>query len=114
MIVDGVELLRLIRDGEIIENKTKIIDMYSKEEYIYDGNNIRDNGYCNLLDKESDSNFIRKKFEILSEEDEEMEIEAIEPIKFLIGSDENDSDIALKVNELIKAVKQLNSKIKGE
>ena len=60
-IVDGVELLRMLRDGEIKENKTKIIDTSNKEEYKFDGNNISDKQYFNLLDQFSDNDFIRKK-----------------------------------------------------
>ena len=53
------------------------------------------------------------KFEILSNEEEEKEIDIdnIEEIIFLTNATDNDIDIGNKVNDLIKAVKQLNKKI---
>lgn len=54
-----------------------------------------------------------KKFEILSEEDEEIDIDSIEEfeLEFLIR-DEDSYKIRCKINKLIKAVKLLNKKIK--
>ena len=109
-VVDGVELLRMIRDGEIKINKTKIIDTSTKEEYIFDDNNIRNKHFDNLLDQVCDIEFIRKNFEILSEEDEEINIDDIKELD-TIRTYQN-YELAIKINELIKAIKQLDKKIK--
>lgn len=126
MIVDGITLLTMIRDGEIKEN-TKLKDNLG-EEYIY-----KDDGYGGLtLYKEDalnneyytpDYSFFTDKditFEILSEQDEEIDIEAItyfdEVRDLSTWSNETLSDnqrsILIKIKELTKAVKQLNKKIK--
>lgn len=55
----------------------------------------------------------KDKFEILSEEDEEIDIQSIEEIKFISGDDENAYDSANKINELVKAVKKLDRTMKG-
>jgi hypothetical protein len=119
-IVDGVELLRLIRDGEIKENKTKIIDKASEEKYLFFDGNITDEQGVDLLYQVSDIDFATGKFEILSEEDEEIDIQAI--IFFNEVRDlstwsngilsENQREIFKKIRELTKAVKQLDKKIK--
>lgn len=66
-------------------------------------------------------NWINLNFEILSEEDEEIDIDSIEELEhiYIYGLPENIEKVddrvsktVEKVNELIKAVKQLNNKIK--
>lgn len=112
MVVDGVELLRMIRDGEIEEYKD-IKDLESNRLYYFDGHNIVDReNYKNLLSNIPDLSFTKKQFEILSEEEEEIDIDSIEELKFLTGANDNELDIGNKLNEVIKAVKQLNRKIK--
>lgn len=114
MVVDGVELLRMIRDGEIKEYKD-IKDLESDKLYYFDGHNIVDReNYKNLLANIPDLSFVKKQFEILSEEEEEIDIDSIEEIIFLTNANDNEIDIGKKVNELVQAVKQLNRKIKGE
>lgn len=122
MIVDGITLLTMIRDGAIKEN-TKFKDNLG-EEYIY-----KDDGYGGLILYKEDTlnneyytpdySFFTDKditFEILSEQEEEIDIEAIEeiPNKILNLEDleEYIIDYHNKINDLIKAVKQLNKKIK--
>lgn len=123
-IVDGIELLRMIRDGELKEN-TKIEDDLG-EKYIY-----KDDGCGNLTLYKEDiitkeyytpdySFFTAKdnKFEII--EDKEIDIEAIEEIEefeldqFITMNNSERFDRTMieysKINELIKAVKQLNKK----
>ena len=123
-IVDGVELLRMLRDGEIEENKTKIIDKASEEKYLFFDGNITDEQGVDLLYQVSDIDFATGKFEILSEEDEEIDIQAIKEMNlFSVSNWEKLDDIKLfldnnfkqttdKYNELIKAVKKLDKKIK--
>ena len=57
--------------------------------------------------------FINCKFEILSEEDEEIDIDSIEELKNYGAYDEVSIENNRKaINKLIKAVKLLNKKIK--
>lgn len=109
-VVDGVELLRMIRDGEI-ERGRKIKVSYDtnySDVYYFSGCNIRhlkgdyEIGSERLLNK-------KMKYEIL---EKEIDIQSIEEIKFISGDDENAYDSANKINELIRVVKQLDKKIK--
>lgn len=69
----------------------------------------------NLLKIISDKDFSNEKFEILSEEDKEIDIQAIELMEHNFHETEGEDDIKEKINELIKAVKQLDIKLnKGE
>lgn len=116
MIVDGVELLRMIRDEEIKEG-TKI--RYKNETYFFNGVNIEkeDKARREYLTKWLDDLiFASSEFEILLEEKEEpiIDIQAIEEINFLTGANDNELDIGNKMNELIKAVKQLDKEMKRE
>ena len=106
-IVDGVEILRMIKDDEI-ERGTEIVDSYGNN-YIYELDE-----YESFVLKEYDSitktfeipdytMFIENKFEI-KEKEQEIDIQAIEEF--------NGVDIGNKVNELLKALKQLDKKIK--
>lgn len=55
-------------------------------------------------------NFIQSQFEILSEEDEEIDIQAIEEFKFGEIEAEETYKTRSKINEIIKALKQLDKK----
>ena len=79
---------------------------------------LEDDKSKSLLEIIPDSYFARGEFEILSEEDKEIDIQAM---KELIEFDENEMDLydnysiavnRQKINELIKVVKQLDKKIK--
>ena len=121
-IVDGVELLRMLRDGEI-ERGRKIKVSYDtnySDVYYFSGCNIRhlkgdyEIGSERLLNK-------KFKYELL---DEEIDIQAIKEMNlFSVSNWEKLDDIKLfldnnfkqttdKYNELIKAVKKLDKKIK--
>ena len=118
-VVDGVELLRMIRDGEI-ERGRKInlisdTDNYS-DTYYFSGCNIRhlkgdyEIGSERLLNK-------KFKYELL---DKEIDIQAItffDEVRDLStwsnGTlSDNQREIFNKIRELIKAVKKLDKKIK--
>ena len=106
MVVDGIELLRMVRDGEI-KHKTRIKDNYGNE-YIYKLDEYDDYTLYEIDEKKEEipdySKFVDKSFEFeILEDDEEIDIQAIEEVNY------ND-----KINELIKAVKQLDKKMKGE
>lgn len=123
-MIDGIELLRMIRDGKIL-NGTKIrnVTRFSgdkednyfklcfKDQYIHkyifkDG--IQYDAEVNLHD------LIYNKFEILSEK---IDIQAIEKIERVSMSYDKTEDfntmrnIANKVNELIGAIKQLDKDV---
>lgn len=116
-VVDGVELLRMIRDGEI-ERGRKInlisdIDNYS-DTYYFSGCNIRhlkgdyEIGSERLLNK-------KFKYELL---DKEIDIQSIKGIDINLDFNnvekwEDEMQIASKIDELIKAIKQLDRTMKG-
>lgn len=123
MTVDGVELLRLIRDGELKEN-TKLIDDFDYE-YFYEKDECEDlilYKFDNIVHKKiipDYTMFPNNHFKILSE-DEEIDIDNIKELNkngtFEFGKikDQKIIDMQNKINELLKAVKQINRKIKGE
>lgn len=123
MTVDGVELLRLIRDGELKEN-TKLIDDFDYE-YFYEKDECEDlilYEFDNIVHKKiipDYTMFQNNHFKILSEY-EEIDIDSIEELNkngtFEFGKikDQKIIDMQNKINELLKAVKQINRKIKGE
>ena len=129
-VVDGVELLRMIRDREM-RNNQEILDTTTKNIFHYnedlqtffgeDGEDMLDNYYM--------YEFAESKFKILSEEDKETDIDSIEElskrIKFNYDVEKyTDNEInnnfyqiteiinecIEKQNELIKAVKQLDKR----
>ena len=68
-----------------------------------------------LLEIIPDNYFARGQFEILSEEDEEIDIQSI--VEFILPTTYLDEEaetmyVRGKINELIKAVKQLDNKLK--
>lgn len=131
-IVDGIELLRMIRDREIEERNT-IIKKKSGVIYIYKDEIIKLDEVLpfytkgtSIFDICSIKIFLYDEFEILSE-DEKIDIDSIEEIDLFdngigfddIGTvkqsyDRNFEKITDKYNELIKAVKQLNNQMKRE
>ena len=117
-IVDGVELLRMIRDGEI--SKEKKIYIESKEMpfrfYITSGiyNAIhlyRVEGNKEVDVRALDTEDLLKDKYIIPEEDEEIDIEAIKKYETKYTERCIDKEVRNKINELIKAIKQLNKKV---
>ena len=81
----------------------------------FDGYNIKDNYDTCVSSYQDDKSFSQNKFEILSE-DEEIDINSIEELQELKLTNINIAeDIAVinrdKINEVIRAVKQLNKKL---
>lgn len=126
MIVDGVELLRMIKKNRFEDGDKIIAEITKDQEYIYSAY------FRNFLNKNtgkelSVTDYIFWTFIILSEEVEEIDIDSIEEIDLFDNGnsfkdintvkqsyDRNFENITQSYNELIKAVKQLNRKIKGE
>ena len=140
-IVDGVELLRLIRDKELkdgtkIKSRTydKIFEFDKEKQNVYVEDSTED-----LFDYMYLNEIIADKFEILSEEDEEIDVQSIEHKELDILQEvlgkcdlwQGNEDYILKVinennnrlvnailkvsNEnktILKAIKQLDKKIK--
>ena len=115
-VLDGIMLIELFRENKM-ESKTKIRNCRTGDEYWYDDKFFMfwrgESGTCLSV-----SEFMRDDFEILSEENEEIEIDididSIEEVKFA----ETDTDVYEvllhhedRINKLIKAVKQLNKKL---
>lgn len=144
-IVDGVELLRMIRDGEI-KDKTKINRIMStgkKEKLVYETYQLRKiykDESKGVFFKEYNLLTLKDNFEILSEEDEEIDIQSIEHkeldiLQEVLGKcdlwqgnedyilkviNENNNRLAnaiLKVSNenktILKAIKQLDRTMKG-
>lgn len=131
-VVDGVELLRMIRDGEI-KNGTRLLrergSMYifndgkiALDEEVYgfkEGTNIF---YIDKLEC-----LLKSKFKIFLKEDKKIDIDSIEEIDYEVnfgyvncgnmtkevkeGLNTQFNNTNNKLNELIKAVKQLNKKL---
>ena len=117
-IVDGVELLRLIRDGKI-KNKQTFENINEDLLLTYENGvlyyyNERVESDCELFKDYSLNSVLKCNFEILSEEDEEIDIQSIEEFEFGEIEDKNNYETRYKINELIKAVKKLDKKIKEE
>lgn len=112
-VVDGVELLRMVRDEELKE-ETKLRDIIDGEIYVVTGTTdgiIREDENGTFLnDYGIMDTLICAKFEILSEEKEEIDIDSIKELDARIGPNLQDAK-ASKINDLIKAVKQLNKKL---
>lgn len=127
MVVDGVELLRMIRDGEIangdrIQFGGEVFVFNIEEREFYVKGKPTQKQYS-LFQCWTVDNIFDFKFEILSEEEEEIDIDSIEELDEEVGL----KDVSFKVywssvekkivkqqNQILKAVKQLNRKIKGE
>ena len=120
-IVDGVELLRLIRDGEFKDgDKIKEDDRIFRYSLEIESFFTVDGDENPMMFYYTDKEFASTKFEILSEEDEEIDIDSITKIYTndikAVGESETkcwtgrklDIVFANKMNELIKAVKQLD------
>ncbi len=124
MIVDGVELLRMIKDKEF-KDKDIIVDMKTSNIFKYNKNvDTFYNKEVEMFDCYYLFEFVTSKFEIIeNEEDKEIDIDSIEELYTndikSVGESEikcwtgRNLDIAFanKINELIKAIKQLNKKI---
>ena len=75
----------------------------------FDGYNIKDNYDTCVSSYQDDKSFSQNKFEILSEEDEEIDIQSIEEYKTQYTERCIDKEVRHKINELIKAVKKLDN-----
>lgn len=114
---------------ENLKNGTKIKIENEEVLYEFDGFNIKyeqDGMY--LREYVNDKNFASSKFEILSEEDEEIDVQSIEELDDVLRMEDLECPYGRnetmmweqaivqqnKINELIKAVKKLDKKIKGD
>lgn len=112
MVVDGVEIMRLVRDGEFkdgdkIEENRRMFRYNAEIESFYEV----DGDEKPMMDYYTDKEFASTKFEILSEEDKEIDIQSI--VEFILPTTYLDEEaetmyVRSKINELIKAVKQLD------
>lgn len=129
MVVDGVELLRMIRDGEIDKNKKIYIKSDKAPFRFYITSGIYNAIHLYRVEGKKEvevrvldtSDLLTDKYII--PEKEEIDIDSIEELNDTnydsIYFDEEQTDYyhnstRSKLNDLIKAVKQLNRKIKGE
>lgn len=121
-VVDGVELLRMIRDGElekytileIVGHRNKKIE-WQGDDSLIDLDTAEPIKSCWLIDTE---------LEIISPslENEEIDIESIEELEIYVSNglrvpSYDSKDIKsnrVTINDLIKAVKQINRKVEGK
>ena len=118
-VVDGVELLRMIRDGEIKDGTEFKVNNYDSV-YIYIAELGIKNKACDdyIDDVLTLKGIADAKFKILLSEDEEIDIDSIEELNDIHyydvsrmtvkETDEYHALIANTLKDVIKAVKQLN------
>ena len=98
-----MELIKMVKDGVIKENENIISCEMLNGRYIR----------CSLEHIKKSNSFVEM---LMCDEYiihlKEIDIQAIEEINFISGDDENDTDIANKVNEVIKAIKQIDKEMK--
>ena len=101
--VSFMELIKMVKDGVIKENENIISCEMLNGRYIR----------CSLEHIKKSNSFVEM---LMCDEYiihlKEIDIQAIEEINFISGDDENDTDIANKVNEVIKAIKQIDKEMK--
>ena len=122
MLVDGIKLLEMKRNGTLRQQKIYLEDKDSYDYRFYirtdiyrqwrlwreDKKRIKKDEEVRILDTED---LLNNSFVLLEEIDEEIDIENIKGISELTHYDEYDIQgniLACKINELIRAVKQLN------
>lgn len=113
MIVDGVEIMRMIRDGEFedddkIKEDKKIFKYNDSVESFFK----EDEAENPMMYYYTDKDFASAEFEILTKENKEIDIQAIEEFEFGETEEKTNYENRTKINELIKALKQLDKKIK--
>ena len=107
----GYELLKAIADGEIKEGTKFIIKDFSNNKIIYfNGNDLWcENNGAPVFDTMYLINFLNYTFELI---EDEIDIDSIEDYKQEHTERCIDVDTRNKINELVRAVKQLNKKVK--
>ena len=110
-VVNGIMLIELFHENKL-EQKTKIRNCRTGEIYWYDKKFFtfwRENSGNHL----PVSQFMTDDFEILSEEETEIDIDNLTEMNLLSEPNiwEKINIITQNINELIKAVKQLNKKL---
>ena len=112
----GYELLKAIADGEIKKNQNIRIKFKdnSGEIFIFDGTEIIDITHKNIFDIYGTIAVLKSDFELI---EDEIDIDSIEELDEYEREDLYDwkdvRDIALKMNELVQAVKQINKEVKA-
>lgn len=116
--IKGYEVMKLIAEKKIKEGQ-KLIYTSDDIEIYWDGSSFK---YVNsenyLLETIGDIDFATGDFEIL-EDEEEIDIQGIDIIRDYRTSDDdlyndNFGDFKSTINDLVKAVKQLDKKINKE
>lgn len=121
-IVDGVELLRMIRDEEIDEKEYIYIitEGKYKEFRLFFRNKVVP--YLSMFGKTQElfvEDILTMKINIETNLDKDIEykeidIQSIEEMEHDFHETGEEEEIKEKINELVKAIKQLDKKIKGD
>lgn len=117
-VYKGYELMEKIAKEEIKENTKLKIENYDRTiNVIFNGCDLITDDNENLTDIWSLYAIMISNFTVIKNE-EEIDIQAIKEYNnYVINeifSDENTKDLARKCNLLVKSVKQLDKKMKGE
>lgn len=116
MKVDGIKLLEMIKNGEVKKGDKFKINNWDSIYVLNENGDIKNEATDDkIYDILTMKGFAEATFEILSEEDKEIDIQAIEEIcltKYFIPHKELCENIEKKMNEVIRAIKQLDKKIK--
>lgn len=112
MIVDGAKLLELVKDNKFEDGEEIRPQITTNAIYVYSAY------YRNFTDKKTGNQLTVQEYIFwtfdIPEKNKEIDIQAIEEILFF-GECTTIKDTTEKINELIKAVKQLDIKLnKGE
>ena len=116
MIVDGAKLLELVKDNKFEDGDEIRPQITTNAIYVYSAY------YRNFTNKKTGNQltvqeYVFWTFDIPEKEDKEIDIQAIEELRKLKLTNTNiTEDIAVinrdKINEIVKAIKQLDKKIK--
>lgn len=118
MKVDGIKLLEMIKNGEVKKGDKFKINNWDSIYVLNENGDIKneatDDKIYNILTMKG---FAEATFEILSEEDKEIDIQSIKEVNVLmiyeVGNIQKTIvEIGNKTNDIIKAIKQLDKKIK--
>lgn len=122
-IVDGVELLRMIRDGELNPNKKIYTEQEGNRYKFYISKGIynaihlyRVEGKKEIEVRVLDTDDLLNDKYIIPEEDEEIDIQEIKNLLKIEEYEVDKTDTVInrnKINELLKAIKQLDRTMKG-
>ena len=118
-IIDGAELLRLVIDGKILNGGTirfggNVYTFNTEEQDFFEKGKPTQKQYS-IFQNWTIDGMLTFKFEILSEEDVDIDIQAIEEFIIPATYSTKEADMwsnRIVINKLIKAVKKIDKELK--